>query len=64
VWKVILDSVEGVGHKRDQLGCQDASACAEINTLMGLSSFLESDNINARTDDDKTLVLATRDNVH
>src|SRR5262249_1378992 len=35
VWKVILDSVEGVSHKREQLGCQDAFACAEINTMLG-----------------------------
>jgi hypothetical protein len=35
VWKVILDSVEGVGHKREQLGCQDASACVEIATPKG-----------------------------
>jgi hypothetical protein len=29
-----------------------------------LREFLESDKVNSRTDDDKTLVLATRDNVH
>jgi hypothetical protein len=35
VWKVILDSVEGTSHKREILGCQDACACAQINSPMG-----------------------------
>ena len=35
MWKVVLDSIEGVSHKREQLGCQDSSVCAEIQTFIG-----------------------------
>lgn len=35
MWKVILDSVEGTSHKKDMLDCQDACACAQINSPLG-----------------------------
>lgn len=33
MWNVIFDSVEGTSHKKDRLGCQDASGCAEVKTF-------------------------------